>query len=234
MSEKGSTYGFAPSKQYGLMIFDFDGTLRSISVGAIYHGWLAIFRRLEIDHTKFFATEQEFNIHFRSADWHIMAQRAEIPREQYTMVNAVFQEEFHRRCTLFQWVEYVISAIARLSDTRLAVWSSSTLHSVQSSLGGLESYFVPIVTADHVRRLKPHTEGGAMILEHHLFSSIHDIHDAILIGDDEVDLIAARDLGIDAGFVTWGLGSMDLALRYPCTVITHPRELINFARSPYI
>ncbi len=213
-------------KKYKLLIFDFDGTLRSISMEAMFYGWIAIFESLDLDHRPHFTSIEEF-AEINHGDWRAMARSFGLKEEQLLLCNEPFAKAYLPRVRLYEWVHYVIPAIARLTDVKMAIWSNGHLESVLHGLGGYASFFKPIITADSVARLKPDAEGGAKIILHHLGTTIADRSEAILIGDDEVDLIVAQHMGIDAAFVTWGLGKLDLIVKYPCTVLTHPEELYN-------
>lgn len=57
---------------------------------------------------------------------------------------------------------------------------------------GMEGFFSFIMTADQVENPKPHPEPLIKVLEHFGVEA----HEALFIGDGEVDMLAARDAGV--------------------------------------
>ncbi|HEX9153506.1 MAG TPA: HAD-IA family hydrolase [Candidatus Saccharimonadales bacterium] len=57
---------------------------------------------------------------------------------------------------------------------------------------GIRGYFDLIVTSDHVKKPKPHSEGIDLILAH-LFSKPED---TVVVGDRTADIMAGRNAGV--------------------------------------
>jgi phosphoglycolate phosphatase len=205
-----------------VIIFDFDGVLRSAS----WEGLLAAYTKIILskgkDPSRFFTDMETFKNWF-DMDWHKNIER--IDGGAYvedTVTNALFHTHYDPYVKLFPWVEQLL---AHLSERYyLAILSSSSVHSVRAELGNVARFFNLIVGAETVTELKPHPEGVYYVLNHFEISP----ENAIIIGDTIHDINAGFSGGIWTGAVPWGLGEWDeLLLLGAEFYFEHPSKLFE-------
>ncbi len=124
-----------------------------------------------------------------------------------------------RRIRLFEGMEDVLRLPARK-----AVFTSKGRVGTERDLKylGIEGYFHAVVTADDVRNTKPDPEGIFAIL-----SALQgDKGKSFMIGDTEMDILAAKNAGIKSVAVTWGNRDEDFLRKYgPDYIVRSPGEL---------
>lgn len=89
---------------------------------------------------------------------------------------------------------------------------------------GLANFFSVIVGADDVRKKKPHGEGVKKVIE----LTGENKEDAFVIGDTEMDILAAKNAGVKSIAVTWGFRSEDFLRAFePDFIVQHPKDILN-------
>jgi len=89
---------------------------------------------------------------------------------------------------------------------------------------GLANFFSVIVGADDVRKKKPDGEGVNKAIE----LTGENKEDAFVVGDTEMDVLAAKSAGVKSIAVTWGFRSEDfLRALEPDFIAQHPKDILN-------
>jgi len=208
-------------EQIELIIFDFDGVLRSASWEGVYHGYKKLIEAVGKNSEHFFTDLDSFK-KWHDPDWHKNESR--ILGGEY-VPNKVLNEIFHTAhdpySKLFPWVSETIDCLAK--KYKLAILSSSARTSVKKELCDLSRYFSFIVGGEEVTHLKPDPEGVLFILkEINVFAE-----NTIIIGDMEVDFLAGKRAGIKTGVVKWGMGDWNkLSSLKPDFLFEKPEELL--------
>lgn len=186
-------------EQKPTIIFDFDGVLRSVSWEGLMAAYEAIILAKGKEPKQFFTNLYTFKLWF-DMDWHKNIESIDGAYVDDSAMNALFHFHYDPHVSLFPWSE---SLLAHLSVRyRLAILSSSSIHSVRKELGACEHFFEVIVGAEIVKKLKPHPEGVHYILNHFGVAPEH----TLIIGDTLHDLYAGIAAGIKTAAVKWGLG----------------------------
>ncbi len=185
--------------QKKLVIFDFDGVLRSFTMEMIYIAYHDSIADVGKNPDDFF-TDMESFLAWYNVDWHwnevkIFGTRVYEPNPEF---DKLFHLHFDRQTHLFPWVEEVLKTLSQ--KYTLAVFSSSRTFSILESLGPLASYFSQIVGCEKVRHLKPSPEGIFLLCNEFEVPA----KDALMIGDMPVDIIAGKSAGAKTGAVAWG------------------------------
>jgi HAD superfamily hydrolase (TIGR01509 family) len=206
-------------QQKPVIIFDFDGVLRSVSWEGLRTAYIEIIKAKGKDPNQFFTDIETFENWF-DMDWHKNIARIDGAYIGDEVINALFHAHYDPHVRLFPWAE---ALLAHLSKTHhLAVLSSSSIHSVKKELGGIASLFPVIVGAETVSRLKPHPEGVHFILRY--FGTVPE--HALIIGDTPQDFHAGQAAGIRTGAVKWGLCKWSALLSLGADMyFEHPDEL---------
>lgn len=181
-----------------LIIFDFDGVLRSISWQGIYDAYIEILRFKGKDYKDFFPDLKSFQQWFNSDYKKNLNKIVEIKDDEFPAINAVYHAHYDHRVSLFPWVGGLLEDIS--SRHSLALLSASSSESVKKSLGDLSRFFPMLLGSDHVKEIKPDPEGIHLILEELKILP----EDALIIGDADVDILAGQAAGIKTGAVKWG------------------------------
>ncbi len=130
-----------------------------------------------------------------------------------------------RRIRLFEGMDEVL----RLPAKKAVFTSKGRVGTLRDlKYLGIEGYFDMVITADDVRKTKPDPEGIFAIL-----SAIGEDHeDAFMIGDTEMDILAARNAGIKSIAVTWGNRDEDFLRKYnPDYLVKSPAELLKLLQA---
>ena len=181
-----------------LIIFDFDGVLRSISWQGIYEAYIEILRFKGKDYKEFFPDLPAFQKWFDSDYKKNLNKIVEIKRDEFEAVNAVYHAHYDHRVSLFPWVDDLLKELS--SRHTLALLSASSSESVRKSLGDLSRFFPMLLGSDHVKEIKPDPEGIHLIMKKE--KSVPE--NTLIIGDTEVDILAGKSAGIKTGAVKWG------------------------------
>ena len=187
-------------EQIKLIIFDFDGVLRSASWEGVHHGYKKLIEAVGKNSEHFFTDLDSFK-KWHDPDWHKNESR--ILGGEYTP-NKALNKIFHDNCDpynkLFPWVSETVDRLVK--KYKLTILSSSTKTSVKKELCDLSRYFSVVVGGEEVTHLKPDPEGVLFILKETNVSA----DNAIIIGDMEMDFLAGKRAGIKTGVVKWGMG----------------------------
>lgn len=192
----------AEQVQKKVIIFDFDGVLRSVSWEGMYVAYIEIIKAKGKDPDDFFRDLKTFQGWF-DPDW---TKRMESVGGIYldrTVTSALFHKHYDSYVQLFPWVEDLLTHLS--GKYHLAILSSSSIHSVKEELGDVARFFPLIVGMETVTHLKPHPEGVYHILNH--FGVKRE--QALIIGDTPHDISAGFAAGIWTGAVQWGLAPWD-------------------------
>ena len=95
-----------------LIIFDFDGVLRSISWQGIYEAYIEILRFKGKDHKEFFPDLQSFKKWFDSDYKKNLNKIVEIKHDEFEAVNAVYHAHYDHRVSLFPWVDDLLRELS--------------------------------------------------------------------------------------------------------------------------
>jgi len=119
----------------------------------------------------------------------------------------------------------VVPALERLHGCTLAVLTNKPLRFTLPIVEGLElaPRFARIYCEDSFPRKKPDPMGMQALLEEFGVAA----HEALLVGDSEIDMETARNAGTWACGVSYGLGSHRLHLCPPDLLISDMRELVG-------
>lgn len=120
----------------------------------------------------------------------------------------------------------IAEALVRIADAgvRLAIATSRGRGSLEEILAahGLRDRFSLLVTAEAVKRGKPHPEMLQLVLAHHGAAP----GSAVMVGDTIHDLQMGRAAGTATCAVTWGMHPLEeLAAEGPTHVARRPAEL---------
>jgi phosphoglycolate phosphatase-like HAD superfamily hydrolase len=205
-----------------LIIFDFDGVLRSVSWKNLYNAYVKLIEAVGKDPNLFFTDVESFS-RWADMDWH--KNEARIFGGEYVArpeFNKIFHAHYDPSITLFPWVP---ETLAKLSEKHtLAVLSSSTKASIKKELDRLDQFFSCITGAEEVSRLKPNPEGVLLTLK----ATDIPADEAIMIGDMSVDFFAGKSAGVKCGLVKWGLGEWEeLRTLKPDYLFEEPEELLK-------
>jgi HAD superfamily hydrolase (TIGR01509 family) len=202
-----------------VIIFDFDGVLRSVSWEGLHVAYVEIIKAKGKDPNQFFTDLQTFQSWF-DLDWHKNIIDIDGVYLDNPTINALFHKHYDSYVQLFPWVEDILTHLSQ--KYKLAILSSSSIHSVKQELGDVARFFSLIVGAETVTHLKPHPEGVHHILNH--FGVLPE--GAIIIGDTPHDLNAGFAAGIWTGAVKWGLAPWsELHSLNADMYFEHPSEL---------
>ncbi len=93
---------------------------------------------------------------------------------------------------------------------------------------GIKNKFQYIVTADMVKNKKPDPEGILKILE----NLKEKPEDTFMIGDTELDILAAKSAGIKSVAVTWGNRTEEFLKKYnPDFIVKNPEEIVTLVET---
>lgn len=181
-----------------LTIYDYDGTLRSLSFEGVYQGYQAIVRKiLGKNPEDFWADIKEFKEWFNPF-WPDNLKRLGLDFSEE--VDDVFRERYAEYTYIFSWVEGVLKVVSK--NNQMAICSTAPSKKIRQELGKLAPLFSLIIGANDVKNIKPDPEGINIILE----KTGCPPENAIIIGDSECDIMAGKAAGIKTSVVTWGLG----------------------------
>ncbi len=203
-----------------LIIFDFDGPLRSISWRGLLFAYRAIIRYKGKDPARFFNDMDEFKKWYQVDFRKNLKDIGGIKREDFPIINKIFHSHYDHRISLFPWVPGLLRGLSNRHE--MAILSSSSTASVKASLTGLQRFFSVIVGSDDVKNIKPDPEGIETILER----TEWDPSRALIIGDTDADIEAGKRAGIKTGIVGWGLCEWkDLIALDPDYKFKNPEDL---------
>ncbi len=204
-----------------LIIFDYDGVLRSISIEGIFRGYVAVLEYAGKNYKEFFADIEEFK-KWLNPDVHKNIERVGI-RKKDPEILRVFHSHYDAHVRIFPWAGKLLAELC-LRHT-LALFTSSSEKSVRESLGKLNDFFSLIICNDHVQKLKPDPEGIYVILE----KLQRKNNNTLIIGDTTVDIMAGQSAGIQTGAVGWGVinNLEDLLKLNPDFVFREPNDLFS-------
>lgn len=208
-----------------LIIFDFDGVLRTISWKGLYRSHCEICKYRGKNHKDFFGNFKEFKKWFNPD---IAKNYERIGCAEGVVVDRNRQREIFHECydsyiSLFSWVPDILDKLSNKHD--LTLLSSSPSASVKESLGDFKNFFIEIIGGEQVKKMKPDPEGVYLILNK--FDC--DAGDAVIIGDTEADIMAGRNAGIKTAAVVWG-GIRDeqfLSLLNPDYIFRKPEDMLG-------
>ena len=126
-----------------LIIFDFDGVLRSASWQGLFEAYIALVEYKEKDHKEFFGNLEEFKNWFNS-DWRENLRRiGEFNRKEYLVTDKIFHSHYDPHIMIFPWVKALLEDLSKRHA--LALLSASSIKSIEKSLDNLSGFFSVIM-----------------------------------------------------------------------------------------
>ena len=181
-----------------LIIFDFDGVLRSISWEGLFKAYVALVEYKGKDYKELFGDLEEFKAWFNS-DWRENLRRiGEFERREYPVTDKIFHSLYDPHIRIFPWVKTLLEDLSKRHT--LALLSASSVKSIEKSLDNLSDFFSVIAGSEHVNEIKPDPEGIHLIMEKEKSAP----ENTLIIGDTEADILAGKSAGIKTGAVKWG------------------------------
>lgn len=121
----------------------------------------------------------------------------------------LFEAHYFEQCTqnlrLYEGIKEMLEAL-RESDVKLSVATNAPSTFAKRMLSHIDvaDYFDHIVGPDIAGASKPDPLMLSQILGHYGFRQ--DLHHAWMVGDNQKDMLAAKDAKIGSVFTTWGFG----------------------------
>jgi phosphoglycolate phosphatase len=212
-----SSSSAAPAPRYGMVIFDFDGTLADSGMW-----FLDILDELS-DRFKFRKVREEEIEIFRGMSSRDVISAVKIPFWKLPAMSKYVRARLAGEIEKIKLFDGIAPAIHALADAgvRLAVVSSNSVENVHAVLG-----------AELVARIERFECGTSLFGKDARFKRIVKdsglARGAILaIGDETRDISAARKVGIDAGAVLWGYANETvLTGMRPDVALSSPGEIV--------
>jgi phosphoglycolate phosphatase len=208
--------------QYGLAIFDFDGTLADT-----FPFFLSVFNRTAEKHgfDRIDTSNVEALRHYNPRQ---MMRHVRMPAWKLSLVSKDFIELMRQSTAglkLFDGIPEALSALHG-EGVRLAVVSSNSEHNVRQVLGPELSALI----ADFACGMS--IFGKASHIRKVLKNAGLKASDAIYIGDQDTDAQAAHKVGMPFGAVHWGYAPIEaLRARGVQAEFERPADLVRIARS---
>ncbi|MCA9800474.1 MAG: HAD family hydrolase [Cyanobacteria bacterium HKST-UBA02] len=177
--------------RYSTILFDFDGTLtHSLPL------WMRAYQSALSNYGLNMSDEEVVETCFYKA-WKDIVEQFDLPCEKEfgNHVHVVLEEVF-AEAELFEGAGAVLDEI-RGRGIKLGIVTSSVRPVVTKFLerNGLTDHFGVVVTADDIVNFKPHPEPVLKAID----ALGGDVAHSVLIGDSEVDMMAAANSGTDKG-----------------------------------
>ncbi len=202
-----------------LLIFDLDGTLMD-TWEEIEYAFTRVFKRrgipLNLDELRM-SVGLPLNEVIASLVGHDDEELVRAIREEFLSINP-------RRARLFPGLENVLKM-----PVKKAIFTSKGRLGTDRDLDilGLHGVFDAIVTADDVKRVKPDPEGIFKILE----MVREEPKRTFMVGDTEMDILAAKNAGVRSIAVTWGFRQREFLEKYkPDFLVSTPEEILEIIK----
>ncbi len=201
-----------------LLIFDMDGTIVDTKE-EIFELFREGFRNmgLQLDEE---ALERNIGLPLRELLKELLGEyREDVERE----IRRIYFSRRERKIRVFPGMMPVI----QIDSHRKAILTSKKRDPAMYDLEYLNiaHHFHAVLGADDVERNKPSGEGILKIME---ILECRDKNNVLMIGDTEMDILAAKDAGVKSVAVTWGFRSEEFLKRYePDYIVRRPDELLN-------
>ncbi len=141
-------------------------------------------------------------------------------------IKRIYYSDRERKIRVFPGMEEIIKhngfkkAILTSKRRRTAIYDLRYLK--------IDKYFPIIIGADDVEKRKPCKEGIERIMD---FAKCQDKNSVFMVGDTEVDILAAKNAGVKSVAVSWGFRREDFLKKYEPDYIVHtPQELRNILK----
>jgi len=118
-----------------------------------------------------------------------------------------------------------LNEIIKNNDFKKAILTSKRRKTALTDLRylSIDGYFPIIIGADDVVKRKPCKEGIEKIIE---LADCKNKKDVFMVGDTEMDIMAAKNAGVKSIAVTWGFRDEDFLKKYgPDYIVHNPQEL---------
>lgn len=211
------------NKQYKLVLFDLDGTL--LHSAPDVH--LCINLALEKMHLTPIQYEQSIKAIGPGADSfsHIVLSPSQNHRleEFLNIFQPIYREKCLDRTEPFDGIRELLDS---LTNINLAVITNKSLITTNIILDGLKllPFFKLVVGPESVKRIKPAPD----MVEYSLLYFQIDSSEALVVGDTDNDIFAARSASVDVCAVGWGYADhLYLKSLEPEFFINKPLELLN-------
>jgi phosphoglycolate phosphatase-like HAD superfamily hydrolase len=206
-----------------LLIFDYDGVLRSISWEGLQKAYLAIAADAGCQNFDFLNDPIKFKTWF-NPDWKVNLVNLGITDQGYYPRNIIiFHQVYDPYARIFPWVESIIEEL--FDRYLLAILSASSKLSIKKNLNITAGYFDFIVGCEEVSKLKPNPEGIFTIKKEFPEVPTESIW---IIGDSTVDILAGKAASIKTCAVSWGMDDYQkLAATKPNLLIDKPEDLLT-------
>lgn len=179
------------------IIFDADGGLIECGWPALMNAYEAVIRANKDEPSNYFNSLEEFRKIFNS-DWKEFIKTLNIKDEN--LCCKVFYKNYCHYTSLLRFAEFLVKHLSK--KYKLALLTNGHRNGSFKHLEPIMSYFEITVTADDVKKLKPHPGGVKKILR---FLRLEP-REALVTGDRIEDLIAGHAAGAKTGVVVWEYG----------------------------
>ena len=136
-------------------------------------------------------------------------------------IRKIYYSERPRKIKIFPGMEEII----RSNGFKKAILTSKRRRAAFYDLEyvGIQQYFHIIIGADDLKRKKPDGEGIRKIMSIVRCEYPERVY---MIGDTEMDILAAKNAGVKSVAVTWGFRDEEILRKYEPDYIVHsPKEL---------
>jgi pyrophosphatase PpaX len=215
-----------PREGFGAYLFDLDGTLID-SIDLIFRAY----RHTAERHLSITPPDSVWREGLGTPLRQQLSVVSEDPELIEAMVATYREYHFAHHEESVKAYPNVVEVIAALSGrgARLGVVTSKLRSGAERGLvaAGLVDFFHTIVSADEVRRAKPHPEPVLTALERLGM----DAGDAVFIGDSPHDMAAGREAGVTTAGVLWGpFAREELTLAQADFLLESPGEILAIMR----
>ncbi len=131
-------------------------------------------------------------------------------------IKRIYYSPRERKIRIFPGLEDIIKE----NNFKKAILTSKRKRTALTDLKylGIDNYFPIIVGADDVERRKPCKEGIERIID---LANCKNRQDVFMVGDTEMDILAAKNAGVKSIAVTWGFRDEKFLKKYKPDYIAH-------------
>lgn len=186
-----------------VLIWDMDGTLRTLSLKGLMEAYRAIINYAGKNPGEFFTDDLVSFLQWFSSNWWDNIVRIGCTDTHFVEeISKIFHKIYDPHVQLFPWVGATIPQLASKYTQTILTSSdgASVVAFLEKENPSLLSYFQVVVGSEQIeRQIKPNPRGINVIKQ-----QIGPFLDYIIIGDSHHDIRAGENAGIQTGLVEWG------------------------------